>query len=311
MSSEAVEIGGLKNTISILRKNENKTIQNLELQIADLKNQLMGGDDDDSSGEDNMDKSKKKPLSIHDRYEDLYAENKRLRGTLIEKCSFDTNELELVQSNSTTSSNSLSTHGSGKVHPSNSTDETINEVQKKPIKSSEEKNESIRHLQKKLSEKDELIKTLQDQLSKATKHQDKDNTSSNTEAKKKSTDKPKNSNRLSIHIDVDSQPSDTSKTTRPPLGVLKISKTNEMSDDLNQKLRKKISELSNEVNKWRIKATLLVEKKNKTRLLSKDNSELKKKVKAMKEKLKGFEGYESPILSPMPQLGKDNSRCVV
>ena len=318
VSSEAVEIGGLKNTIAILRKNENKTIQNLELQISALKNQLMMGKGDDGSGDENYKSYKVPSMSIHDRYEDLCAENKRLRGALIEKCSFDTNELELVKSNSTTSSTSMLTSDSGKVDPLSPTDKTVGEVQKKSIAtSSDDQNETMRHLQKKLSEKDELIKRLQDQLSKVTKNEDSDNkdtASRNTEASKKSIGKAKNPNRLSIHIDADkqtSQTTDTLKITRPPLGALKINKSNEMSDDLNQKLRKKISELSNEVNKWRIKATLLVEKKNKTRLLSKENSDLKKKVKILKEKLKSFEGYESPISSPMPQLSKDNSRCVV
>ena len=48
----------------------------------------------------------------------------------------------------------------------------------------------------------------------------------------------------------------------------------------------RISELTDELNKWRIKATLLVEKKNTTRNLKKDNSNLKRKVEELRLRIK-------------------------
>ena len=75
---------------------------------------------------------------------------------------------------------------------------------------------------------------------------------------------------------------------RRPLGSLKLSQ-NEMND-INIKEQRKLSLLSKEVNKWRLKATLLVEKKHYARTLEKENTKLKdrnKKLYADLEKLQG------------------------
>ena len=307
-SSESVEIGGLRNTIAILRKNENRTVRELERQIDILKNQLF------------QDRNTTIPGEIQND-EDLRAENKRLRIALIEKCSFDTNELELVNSSSTGSRNTLDSVTSE------------SDMQGKKYLSSQEEDNAILSLKQRLCDKEDIIKSLQTELERVRSTKESSNQKkpiptqmSNidcqkaTESAGANTDKPKSKSNAPIHESrskskgshalTESDVLVTTKDVRPPLGALKIRDSNEMTGDLNQKLRKKVSDLSKEVNKWRIKATLLVEKKNKTKQLARENSGLKEKIKKLQDKLKTFDGYESPLPSPVPKACP-KSRCTV
>ena len=204
-------------------------------------------------------------------------------------------------------------------HTSQNEDDNEQRYTDEKLITNEEESE-ISFLQKRLAEKYEIIRKLKTKVEKVNNRQEAnqeygpsvDNDSIRNPLPCKNVVNSKSKTNVPF-IDDSSQHTSLSsnvslKSARPPLGALQLKNNNE--EDLNQKLRKKVSELSKEVNKWRIKATLLVEKKNKARLLSRENSDLKKKVKEFKEKLKSMDGYESPIPSPMPKVCP-TTRCIV
>ena len=79
-----------------------------------------------------------------------------------------------------------------------------------------------------------------------------------------------------------------------------------------QETPQRISELTKELNKWRIKATLLVEKKNKTRNLKKENSKMKKEVQELRLQISSQADHEvTPTVSPGGASSSTIDRCPI
>lgn len=102
--------------------------------------------------------------------------------------------------------------------------------------------------------------------------------------------------------------SEPSFAGRRPLGNLKLSQ-NEVKC-IDKEVKKKIYQLSKEVNKWRLKATLLVEKKNIARTLEKENTQLKERNEKLRADLEIACGRLLPAVPMNPQTTSQNKRAL-
>lgn len=253
---------------------------------------------------------------------ELKAENSRLRRAMMGNFSFDSSELELMKSESDGSNEScrplvLSDDrtdtfqtNKGQFVNTVSNDASIGSMAHKPfinqnvdasplderlmmphfeprpkpslwnscqLKAKDEA--QIASLREQLEEKDNEIKALRDQFCSATEEEEE---------------------------------VDMIKEQATPLKKSKNDDTLMENKDSKESTPQRISELTEELNKWRIKATLLVEKKNRTRNLKKDNSKLKKRVEELRVHIQTQTKSEAtPTVSPGGMPPSPTNRCPI